>query len=420
MSTSDPVIDAGLPWWRRTEVWFPLAVYAVTRLYVVLVVSAQQQDQVALPFSNGLLRIMFPQDEAPGYLSAMTNWDGQWYQQIATYGYPEHIPRTFEGLPDMSAVAFYPVFPMTTGALMRVTGLPFTMVGPIWSMLIGAVAMVLLFRLLDRAVGRWEAKVAVVAICTYVAAPVFSASYTESLALLVVVVTLMLIRARRYGWVFVSLLVLALSRNIVVAMAPVLVAHGVVAYRRRAERPFTRRQQVTVAALAVWAGVLTLLWPGIVGLLTGERDGYTQTMLAWQINAGKIKVSFWWNFLYVNYGSMGQVLGAAFAVFFAWFMMTPRSWRWGPEIWGWAGAYPAYLVLVVNTGPSRLRYAMLAFPMALLLAWALRLPERLLAISPQVKWWGLASVAALGLGQQAWYTYNYLLVTHLDGTIYFP
>ncbi|HEX2704981.1 MAG TPA: hypothetical protein VHM65_04425, partial [Candidatus Lustribacter sp.] len=66
------------------------------------------------------------------------------------------------------------------------------------------------------------------------------------------------------------------------------------------------------------------------------------------------------------------------------------------------------------------RYAMLAFPMALLLAWALRLPERLFASSPQVKWWGLASMAALGLGQQAWYTYNYLLVTHLDGTIYFP
>jgi hypothetical protein len=70
---------------------------------------------------------------------------------------------------------------------------------------------------------------------------------------------------------------------------------------------------------------------------------------------------------------------------------------------------------VTNTGPSRLRYALLAFPFTLFIAWFLRL-----------RWWrrwevlGLVGVALLGLGQQVWWIQNYLIVSHLDGPIYFP
>ena len=31
-----------------------------------------------------------------------------------------------------------------------------------------------------------------------------------------------------------------------------------------------------------------------------------------------------------------------------------------------------------------------------------------------------AGVALLGLGQQVWWIQNYLIVSHLDGPIYFP
>ena len=45
---------------------------------------------------------------------------------------------------------------------MRVTGGDFYVVGGVTAIVIGAAAMLLLFRLVDRAVGRWEAVVAVV------------------------------------------------------------------------------------------------------------------------------------------------------------------------------------------------------------------------------------------------------------------
>ena len=54
----------------------------------------RQGSQIALPAPNGILRIMFPTDEAPGYWVVMGNWDGQWYQQIATHGYPTALPPT--------------------------------------------------------------------------------------------------------------------------------------------------------------------------------------------------------------------------------------------------------------------------------------------------------------------------------------
>ena len=418
-SAEDPSTGPQSRMQRWLPLWFPLSVYAVTRLFVVVVVSIQQHDQISLPFSNGILRIMFPSDEAPGYWWGVSGWDGQWYQEIATNGYPPSIPRNAEGLPDMNPWAFYPVFPLATRALMTVTGLPFVVAGPLLATVVGALAMVLLFRLVDQAVGRWEAMVVVVSTCTFIAAPILQASYTESFALLLIVVTLLLLRSRRYAWVFLALAALALTRNIVMAMAPVMIAHGVVAYRDRHERPFGRGSQVTVAALAVWSVVLTWLWPLIVGVATGEPNGYTDTVSAWNIDADKIKVSSWWNFLYVNYGLLAQIAAAMFVAFFVWFMIT-RGMRWGPEIWGWAGAYPAYLVLITNTGPSRLRYALLAFPFALLLAWALKRPERIWGGSPAWKWVGLGLIAVMGLGMQTFYTYNYMLVTHLDGNIYFP
>ncbi len=390
-----------------------MAVYAATRFFTVVVVLIMQRSQIALPAPNGILRIMFPTDKAPGYWVVMGNWDGQWYQQIATHGYPTTLPLTDEGTVDMNPWAFFPLFPMTVGVLMRLTGLDFYVVGAVLATLLGAVAMVLLFRLVDEAVGRWEAVVAVVGLCTFISAPILQTTYTESLTILLVVTTLMLVRARRYWWVAVALVLLALSRNVVMAMAPVIVAHAIVRLRTEGDA-FGRRERIHLGALAVGSVALAGLWPVVIGLVTRTPDGYGQTMQAWRIGS-ELKIGTWWNYLTFAYGWVGALFGIGVVATFTWFMLTHRTWRWGPEIWGWAGAYPAYQLLVTNTGPSRLRYAILAFPFTLFIAWFLRL-------RPWRRWKmiGLAGVVVLGLAQQAWWIQNYLIVSHLDGPIYFP
>lgn len=408
----DRALEAAQPVWRRFGFWFPLAVYAVSRLYVLVAGIILARYQIALPIGLERIRISYPLPADPGYLAAMTNWDGQWYRVIAEQGYPRVLPRAGHGGIDMNPWAFFPVFPLLAGGIMKVTGLPFVVVGPVLSTLIGFVAMYLLFRLIDQVVGRWEAIVAVVATSFYIASPVFSASYTESTALLMVVVVLMLLRARRYWWVAVALVVLSLTRNVVIAMVPVIIAHAVVRWRTGDEGERPVRLRWGLVALAGFAGALTFLWPTIVSIGTDTPDAYNQTMQAWNIQT-KIKLYMWWNLLYAYWGVFGQILGVLGVAAFAWFMLKPHSWRWGPEIWGWAGAYPAYIILVTSTTPSRVRYALLAFPMTLIIAWFLKLP-----------WWSrwryvlLAGVVLLGAVQMWWWLEHYLFIENLTDDLY--
>ena len=400
------------PFWRRFSVWFPFAVFGVSRIFVWVAATYLSRYQIPLPIGTANIRIFYPTPADPGYNAVMTGWDGQWYRVIAEQGYPAVLPRVGWGGIDMNPWAFFPVFPMTVGLIMKVTGLPFALVAPVLSTLIGFVAMYMLFKLVDQVVGRWEAIVAVVATSFFIASPAFSASYTESTALLGVVTVLWLLRRRQYWWVAVTLLVLSLSRNVVIAMVPVIIAHAVVRWRQGDEGPHPGRFRVAMGVLAAYAGALTWLWPTIVTIATDTPNAYNDTMLAWNIET-KIKLYLWWDLLYDYWGVLGQVGGVLGVAAFAWFMLSRHSWRWGPEIWGWAGAYPAYIILVTSTTPSRVRYALLAFPMTLVIAWFLKLPWW-----RRYRYWVLALIVVAGAAQMWWWTEHYLVIENLTDDLY--
>ncbi len=164
--------------------------------------------------------------------------------------------------------------------------------------------------------------------------------------------------------------------------------------------------------MAAYAGALTFLWPTIVTIATQTPNAYNETMLAWNIQT-KIKLYMWWNLLYLYAGVLGQVLGVLAVAAFAWFMLSRHSWRWGPEIWGWAGAYPAYIILVTSTTPSRIRYALLAFPFTLVIAWFLRLPW-----VARWRWLLLGAIVVVGAVQMWWWLENYLIIENLTDDLY--
>ncbi|MBK8468839.1 MAG: hypothetical protein IPL45_03305 [Actinomycetales bacterium] len=411
--TADP---PGAPWWRRFSVWFPLLVYTVTRAVDAVYFAVMQRWQIPMVPGNGAARVIFPTPAAPGYFPVTANWDGQWYHEIAELGYPDPLPID----PDTGQVAqnpwaFYPAFPMLARGLMRLTGWNFYVAGSTLSLVVGAVAMVLLFRLVDRAAGRWSAIVATVATTTWVAAPVLQTAYSESCALLVIVLLLTALRGRRYGWVLVLLVVLALTRNLVLVSAPPLIVHALVRHLRRDTDPFPVRQRAALLGLTVLSVALTFLWPTICGLVTGDQDGYTKTMAGWGVDAFEIKLPTWLDYIDADYGWPGW-LACLLAV--GWFvrrMLSTDTARWGPELWGWAGAYPAYQVLVTGIGPSRIRYALLAFPVFLLLAWILNQPR----LRRRRAWW-LAAYAVVLVALQGWWVWNYWMITELPPDVQFP
>jgi len=198
-------------------------------------------------------------------------------------------------------------------------------------------------------------------------------------------------------------------------MAPVLICHFVVRWRARATDPFPRLEHAVVAVFTVLSGAFTYLWPTIAGVATGDPQAYTKTMAAWRVIASEIKLGTWIDYIRYDYGPLGFVVVAALLIGYARFMLSPRAWRWGPELWGWAGAYPAYQVLVTGIGPSRIRYFIMAFPVALVVAWALD-RERV----RRWRWPLLAALGAGGVALQGWWIWNYWIILGSSGDIQFP
>ena len=182
IGTTAPGADTG----RRWSVRIPLGIFLLTRLVDGLMIAWFAREQVASGSIRGWF-VVHPTPASPGYLTALTNFDGQWYQQIAEHGYPTVLRRWSRGAEPW---AFYPLYPSLVRGLMELTGLPFAAAATLVSMTCGAVAVCLLYRLLLRTGGRFTATATVLALCVYPAAPILQAAYTESLALLVIAVRL--------------------------------------------------------------------------------------------------------------------------------------------------------------------------------------------------------------------------------------
>jgi hypothetical protein len=149
--------------------------------------------------------------------------------------------------------------------------------------------------------------------------------------------------------------------------------------------------------------------------VTGDKDGYAKTMAAWGVDAFEIKLHTWIDYVYYDYGYLGWAVCLAGLAWFARMMLNPATTRWGPELWGWAGAYPAYQVLVTGIGPSRIRYALLAWPVFLLLAWILNRPR----LRPRRAWW-LTAYAVVLVALQGWWIWNYWIILGLHPDVQFP
>jgi hypothetical protein len=332
------------------QVWFPLTVYAVTRLFDVVLILVAARHQVVLTRGGT-------------YGSVASSWDGAWYLRIATHGYPSTIPRDASGHALQNQWGFYPAYPFTVGAIMRISGLGFTVVAPVLSFVLGAGAVIVMYRLINQGSGRFAASATVLLTCTYMAAPVMQIAYTESLALLLVCSALLLLRNRRYGWLVPVLVMLALTRAIALAFVPVLVVHGISRYRRRSLEPFPEPDRWRVVGLTGLAIVLTGLWPAIAAVTTGDPAAYTLTMSSWG-TTGKLRVLIEFPaFAWTEGGAVGLAVLLGIISLIAVIVLRRGAQAWDPEVRAWAGFYPLYLLLATAPGSSNIRHLFLAFPL---------------------------------------------------------
>ena len=377
------------PWWLA-----PLAIFVATRLVDALVIAHAAHAQVAIDGSLGIHAEEL-KPAHPGYWAALSNWDGQWYETIARHGYPRSLPAS--GPVPQTAWAFYPLYPALVRLVMIVTPLGFASAASLVSMTFAALAMVLIFRLVLVRGGRFAAAMTVLALCVFPSAPILQAAYTEGLALFGIALLVRSLTRREYAGAWVALLLLALTRPIVAAAAPVIVLHGLVHWRRS-----SRRQRWTIGCLAVAAAALVLLWPVVAAIVTGRRDAYFATQRAWNNELSLQRSYLGW--LFGGADQHTTITAALVLLVLLVALVVPAGRAWPLELRLWAGIYALYLALTLRPTSSIERYMLLAG-----VPW---LPVTALAPAGTSRWvrvLAFVTVALVGIRLQVGWVEHYLI-----------
>ncbi|HYH49259.1 MAG TPA: hypothetical protein VEG38_06900, partial [Acidimicrobiia bacterium] len=115
----------------------------------------------------------------------VTVWDGRWYEKIALHGYPHAVPQgdfyAGTGSNAQSAVAFFPLYPLLMRALDRILPGGADVAGVVLSLLLGALATVLVWFVAEKVAGRRVADRAAVLFAFSPGAFVLSLVYAEGL-----------------------------------------------------------------------------------------------------------------------------------------------------------------------------------------------------------------------------------------------
>ncbi|GMA32735.1 hypothetical protein [Litorihabitans aurantiacus] len=331
-------------------------------------------------------------------------WDAWWYERIWAGGYPDALPVR-DGVVVINEWAFFPLYPGIVRAITTATGGTWIVVAPLVSLVIGAAALLVVHRLVTVAAphavaarpGLPLATVALVAF--FPSAVVLQVAYTESLALLLVATTLLLVVRRRYCWAMLAVAALGFTRAVALPMAVVVAVHLLLRWReaRAGREAMTRREVVTGVGLLGVAGLSGGIWPLIAGAVTGQVDAYVLTQGAWRPDRG---IGLFAGFTRVETFSplgVGLTIGAVTLIvglLVLGALRGPR--RIGLELWVWSAAYVLYLAAVGDLISSQLRFLLLAFPLAIVLV----------ALVPRPAWaaraWTSLLLAGLAVAQVAW------------------
>ena len=254
-----------------------VVLYAVTRVItaVMLAVVAPTQQPAAM---TGGVRV--------GYLGFTRLWDGEWYERVATEGYPSVLPRDASGDATQNTWAFYPLFPYLARAVAQLTGLPFAAAASTLALLLGFAAAVVMARLVQPRLGNVGALLVVGLYAVFPSSPVLQVAYTESLAILLLCGFLLALT--REGWLIATGLagLIGLGRPIALPPGVVPLVAPWLRWRRRGSEPVERGEGAKALASLVGCGVAGLLWPSIAWLGTGVPDAFFQTMRAWSWSGG--------------------------------------------------------------------------------------------------------------------------------------
>lgn len=340
-------------------------------------------------------------------LELMMGWDAQWYWFLIEQGYPAELPVDANGQVAQNVWAFMPLYP----ALAKLVGLPFGQypVGAaVVSLVAGYLACLVLHRMLRRRLDEPATMWAVVLFAAGPLAAMFHLGYAESLFLLWLFLALWCLDRRRFGWLYLLIVLMGYTRPGVLAFALLLGLYGLWRWFRRRRDPLPAREIGHIVALGLLAVVVGFSWQVIAGIATGDMGSYLATELSWRRDwlgaehsgfvpfAGFVQAAGMWFRLWglpeaAGYVALGVIVLAAAALM----LVEPHVRRTGVVIRLWSASYLVYLLAVFFPQSSTFRLLLPLSPLYGALA------------APRSPWWR-GGMLVLGLIAQWWWIYNML------------
>ncbi|AZZ50468.1 hypothetical protein [Rathayibacter rathayi] len=385
ITAPEPVRLRLIPWWVRV-----LAVYVLTRVVTTVILLWFAAEQLANPWTG----------PSPSYSAFASLWDGRWYEVIAAGGYPTSLPIAQTGHVRENAWAFMPLYPGVVKVVMSVTSLPWAPAAVTVSVLCGAGACLVLYRLFRHSLGESQSLMAVLLFCVAPTSPLLQLAYAESLGMLLTAVVLLLLVRRRWLAVVPVVLLLSLTRPSGLAFAAALGLYVVFRFARRRSEPFPRSEWLPAVGLTAWGLVVGFLWPAIAWAVTGSMTAYTDTELAWRsayIGYQELlpltpwfQGGAWWGSWWFSAPGIGIALVVLLLATFLGILAAPWTRKLDLFSRAWVAGYGLYLVAFFFPQSSTFRLLGPMFPLAGALAVprspVFRVALVLIGIGGQILW----------------------------------
>ncbi|SDS59053.1 hypothetical protein SAMN04489812_2376 [Microlunatus soli] len=157
-----------------------LVFHLATRLVII----------VALLIAAAISERTFPE--------VVLRWDGQWFERVATEGYPADLPIGLDGKVESNTTAFFPVFPLLVKGLMTL-GMPFWLGSMIINLAASSAAVLLIVLVGSQYLDRHAAQLLGCVWTTFPLSSVLTTAYSE--AVFGVVAAASLLFMLRRNWV---------------------------------------------------------------------------------------------------------------------------------------------------------------------------------------------------------------------------
>ncbi|QQD75789.1 hypothetical protein I8920_13380 [Curtobacterium sp. YC1] len=345
----------------------PLVIWAASRMLSTALLAAVY----LLATANGWTFASHRQD--PSFFTFSGSWDASFYRAIAEHGYPGTLPTDDAGHVQPNAWAFLPVFPAVVRVVMTLTGASFWVAGVVVASIAGAVACVLLYRLVLAVGSPRRARWATVLFAFAPTGFLLQVAYAESLLLALLFGALLALVRRRYWWIAPLGIVAAFTKPGVLALALALAVHLVVRWVEaqrsgRSVEVFPWRERVVIVVSGLVVAAAGLAWPVVASTVTGRPDAYLETELSWWVGfVGRqhfAPLTPWFTMASTWLGPLGVVLVLAVLAGAVWFWTRRGVRALGTDVLAFTASYGLYLVAVFLPQQSLPRLLM---PMAPLL-----------------------------------------------------